>query len=377
MQTTGIGRQQGQKIASLQALRAWAFLGVFFEHAKFFIAWPTLGVSIFFVMSGFLMAARYENVDLAASPKDCFLFSWKKILKLYPLHILTMLCAAVFPLWSIIRDGFSIGPAVDLAENLLLHITLLQTWVPDCTIAVSLNGVSWYLSVTVFLYFVFPWLKRVVERGSLARLCLLCVLLLACETLACVLALRAWGNRSPGYIWFMYNFPIFRVGDFFVGCVLKRAFFESGVKRLGTIQTTILEVLATALTVLVYFWCASSHSNIVLQALNNWTTPFIPMAAVWVLLFAANKGLLTRALTNRVTVAVGNISAFAYLIHNIVVMAAPHLISRMRLPAGGLGTVLVVSAELAVSIALSVCYKRLDEKYISKLVPAGSGRPTR
>lgn len=43
------------KIMSLQALRALAFLGIFLSHTNCFIQWPWLGVSTFFVLSGFLM----------------------------------------------------------------------------------------------------------------------------------------------------------------------------------------------------------------------------------------------------------------------------------------------------------------------------------
>jgi len=105
---------------------------------------------------------------------------------------------------------------------------------------------------------------------------------------------------------------------------------------------------------------------VVLNALNNWTTPYIPIAAVWVLLFAANKGLLTRILFNRITLAIGNISAYAFLIHNIVTTYTSYLLSRMDITLSGWRGAIIIFAELALSIALSFCYKQLDRKYISK-----------
>lgn len=366
MPITSIDLQKGQKIDSLQALRALAFLGIFLEHAKFPYNWPAFGVSIFFVMSGFLMTYRYESVEIGLSPKNCFLFSWNKIKKLYPLHIITMLLAAILITAKIANRGFNAEALIDLCGKLILHSTLLQTLVPKWTISISLNEPAWFFSATSFLYFGFPWIKRVVEQYSLGKLCTICILILLAEVLACIPIASIFGTRSEFYIWFMYCFPVFRAVDFFVGCVLKRVFFESKVKNIGTITATFLELLATAFTISVFFWCAEGHNDIVLKALNNWTTPYIPLAAVWIILFATNKGLLTKALTNKVSIAVGNISAYAFLIHFIITMYTPYIVSRMGITVSGWHFTVLVFIELAVSIALSACYKYFDEKYISK-----------
>ena len=110
----------------------------------------------------------------------------------------------------------------------------------------------------------------------------------------------------------MYCFPVFRVGDFFIGCVLKRVFFELDFSNIRPIRATVYEVLATTITVFVFLWLKQEQSSIVLLALHNWTTIFIPIAAIWVVLFAANKGYLTRILSNKLTIYIGNISAYAF-----------------------------------------------------------------
>ena len=48
------------KIESIQALRALAFLGIFFAHSHFFISWSALGVCVFFVMSGFALCIHLD-----------------------------------------------------------------------------------------------------------------------------------------------------------------------------------------------------------------------------------------------------------------------------------------------------------------------------
>lgn len=358
-----------QKIDSLQALRAWAFLGIFFLHAgfEFSLDWAKLGVSVFFVMSGFLMTYSYENTELMMSPQKCLSFSWGKIKKLYPLHIITMIGSAVLAAAAIICNGCRPGAIIKLGGEIVLNVTLLQTWVPDSKINVSLNGVAWYLSVALFLYFMFPRIKKIIERNSIIRLCIISGLILAAEISACILLIAVVGCGSPVYIWFMYCFPVFRLGDFFIGCVLKRIFCESGVKNTGMKMATIYEVLAAAITVLVFVWLQQKHRNIILLALGNWTTIYIPLAAVWVILFAVGKGWLTKILSNKAAVFVGNISAYAFLIHYVIIQCASPLMGAMKIPAEGWRKIIFVFAELAVSIALSVLYKHIQDRFASRV----------
>ncbi len=49
-----------KKITSLQCLRGIAFLGIFFQHCGIGL-WGTQGVSVFLVLSGFLMVYTYYS----------------------------------------------------------------------------------------------------------------------------------------------------------------------------------------------------------------------------------------------------------------------------------------------------------------------------
>ena len=68
-----------QKIESLQALRALAFLGIFLLHVGCGVEWATLGVACFFVLSGFLLVNSYRGKELELSIFNNFKFSIKKI----------------------------------------------------------------------------------------------------------------------------------------------------------------------------------------------------------------------------------------------------------------------------------------------------------
>ncbi len=137
---------------SLQALRAIALVGVFLAHAQAKHSWAVLSVSIFFVLSGFLLFIRYENKVFTCSLKNNIEFSINKIKKLYPLHIITMVFGVILRLYNVYLEGLSLKSVAAVIRDLFLNITLLQTWYPKSEVNVSLNGVSWFLSVMMFLF---------------------------------------------------------------------------------------------------------------------------------------------------------------------------------------------------------------------------------
>ena len=49
-----------------------------------------------------------------------------------------------------------------LFVKLLLNLFLIQEWFPLAN--ASINGVSWYLSVSLFCYFLFPYLLHALEK---------------------------------------------------------------------------------------------------------------------------------------------------------------------------------------------------------------------
>ena len=87
--------------------------------------------------------------------RDNLTFSWDHIKRLYLLHIVTTLAMAV---GLFIRDR----ELPVLTRNILLDVFLIQEWFPLA--GRSVNDVSWYLCVTVFLYFIFPWILNALDR---------------------------------------------------------------------------------------------------------------------------------------------------------------------------------------------------------------------
>ena len=224
---------QKQKIQTLQSLRGLAFMGIFLSHlglAKLG-AWS---VSVFFILSGFVMYYSYENKTLHSSIKDDVLFAINKIKRLYPLHLLMLIAALVFMVTGFFL--YSNRSAEVIFSDILqicLNIMLLQSFVPREEFYFSLNSVSWYLSVSLFLYFSFPFIMSKVKackspKAALIKIGILYVLLFVLSGMSQVI-----GFSKEFQTWLTYINPLFRVFDFVIGIYLGFIYLNKTTSRGG------------------------------------------------------------------------------------------------------------------------------------------------
>ena len=115
-----------------------------------------IGVTFFFILSGFLLAYGYKKrlMTREISTSD---FYKARAVKLYPLHILCF--AAIFLL------GIRNFVTADLPKA-VLNLFLLQSWVPSPDYYMSYNAVSWFLSDELFFHLMFPFVLPVLLNGS-------------------------------------------------------------------------------------------------------------------------------------------------------------------------------------------------------------------
>ena len=91
--------------------------------------------------------------------------------------------------------------------------------------------------------------------------------------------------------------------------------------------------------------------------------PFhIPLAVMWVLVFAINKGIITRLFVNKILIALGNISPYAFLIHFVISLYVYYIFDYFGIHTNRLEQTMLVAAEFVVTVGLSVLYKRKIDK---------------
>lgn len=308
-----------KKILSLQALRTLAFVGIFISHTQT-VKWNlgAWGVSVFLVLSGFLMATAYYEKKLDADFLSSALFSWKKMLALYPLHIITM----------IVGLFLAKNSARITSVNIITNIFLIQSWMPRRELYFSLNMVAWYLSVCLFVYFIFPAvLKRLQAAKNVGQLLVGAIIVLLLQGTAAYVSyrFRTWEISDNFYKWVTYILPLSRAGDFLVGSILGCIFIKRNREaNTNGFAATILEMAAFGASVFSLRYHATQF-NISWTSFALW---YLPPAVLLVYSFAMNKGVFARLLTNKVTVWLGDISSYGFLFHQVIIRSLRIIIPR-------------------------------------------------
>lgn len=206
------------RLPSLTGLRIFGSVAVVLCHVgngfastpslKIAEAYGYVGVSFFFMLSGFVLA-------WSDTPQTARRFWWLRFARIWPLQFLLM----IFAYTAISSQVKSPGPLGHVAE-----LFLLQAWFPGNSTYAGGNGVTWSLSVEMFFYLVFPLaivlLRRLRGRG-LAVTAAVTLGLMA--VLPVIVALAGVDTYSNLYYWLFFVFPPYRFGEFLLGMVLARA----------------------------------------------------------------------------------------------------------------------------------------------------------
>lgn len=322
-----------KKLDGITALKGVACVCVFLCHAwnGVFSGFGSLGVSLFFIISGFTMIygyygmARITNLSIGKSVK----FAFNKVSHLYPLYMVTMVAMLVFPFFG--DDRFSI---LQIGTSVGLNAFLLQEWFP--LKLRSINTVSWYLCVSVLSYFLFPGILWIMERGynrSKAKYSLIILMVLQItiafigkqlQSVYTYLA-NGWWDQDLTH-WLVYQFPLARILDFIIGCNLGYLFIHRGspAKMIITKRGTFLEIIAGGgmiIAACIYSCMKNAVAHGYLEPPDRWWTYtffFTPFSCLAVWLFAEDKTQGVALLTNKYTIYIARISLYMFLIHSVV-----------------------------------------------------------
>ena len=323
--TEATGTTRKGMIPSLQVLRAFAFLGVFTSHCHL-SSLGSWGASVFFVLSGFLMVYSYYDRSISLDWRSVSAFTLRKTSKLYLLHVLTMVADLLI---SVIFSAKAILPTIKAnATGILLNLFLVQSCFPSGTYYFSMNAVAWFLSDCAFLYAVFPFLLRGIKRLTRRRQTLICMAVIYLIQLAV-----GYGSQfvnvsqsvSNNFVkWVTYICPLYRMGDFLEGGMLAFLFRQprkQGSRRRGKIAPWLAAPveLCAVILLIVTLKIRSKEINILDWPWFKSSCLYLPSSLLLVWVFASNRGVITRALSGKLLLYIGNLSAYTYLIHQVVI----------------------------------------------------------
>lgn len=184
----------------LDYLRVIAVWGVMFYHtnqifpvSSFFVFGST-GIQVTVVLTGLLCGYLHGNDYDSYSLKDSVQVWRKKILKFYPVHFLCFLAAIPLHFFSRNLLHLSLSNLLYEIGVAIPNLLLLQSLCPMKIVYYGFNGVSWYLSMTMVLYFLSPLIihrlskwkmleQRIAASFALAGCVYLAISLLCCTPL--------------------------------------------------------------------------------------------------------------------------------------------------------------------------------------------------
>lgn len=301
-------------IKPLTSLRFFFALCVFLSHLSFlrnnqtyenlfdnYFSEGFLGVSFFFILSGFILALNYREKfkNKTITLKKFYIARFARI---YPLYFFTMLASI-----PIVFTGYKI-----LFSNLLLF----QSYIPHQKYFFAYNAPSWSISDEMFFYLLFPVLIVISYKFKTIFKVLLAV--------AFVLVVILLNNLLPEekkHYW-LYISPFVRVFDFILGILLfDVCLYLKKSKTKFTQSFNRFSEIAAFGVLLIFFLCEDYLSISYRYSIYYW----LPMCMI-IMISAKNffsqskETFLLKVISWKWFVYLGEISFGFYLIHYLVII---------------------------------------------------------
>lgn len=289
-----------------------------------------IGVSFFYILSGFILTYTY-NESILLNTFSFKEFIIKRITKLYPLHILTLILSVPLSL-----NGFRRETAFWFTK-LIINGILIQSWFLNDHLYWSFNAPSWSISNELFYYLVFPIIIIHLSKSKLNQISI--IIYLSGIILISYLLI---GNQISADL--LNINPLIRLSDFIIGILLCKIFLKIKFIRISYFTMSILEISSLLILFLLYNYRLIIPLNF-RYAIYYW----IPIS-LFILLIAYQKGIISSILNNKILVKLGEISFSFYLIHMIVARYVKEFLVNKSIITNEL---IIISLVFTISIILS------------------------
>jgi peptidoglycan/LPS O-acetylase OafA/YrhL len=299
--------KNGNMLNTLTSFRFIAALLVYCFHAGLGYTYQTgfLGVSFFFILSGFILAYNYStrliNKDFSQIKK----FYIARIAKIFPIHVLTFLLA--IPYYFFIPLNHE--PILYVFQA-ITNLFLIHSFIPFGN--VSFNSVSWSLSDELFFYLMFPFIITLISRKFLRLSVRLIIVIILWILLVYSFTIIPVDNNLSK--WFVYFFPGTRIFEFLAGVNLGILFLRTRdlLNKLPFHLFSILECVSILLLIFIVFLSPNFNQNL------RYGLIYVPFWGSIIFIFAFQKGLFSILMSKKLLVYLGEISFSFYMIHNLV-----------------------------------------------------------
>ncbi|MBI5935639.1 MAG: acyltransferase family protein [Chloroflexi bacterium] len=289
-----------KKIDQLTSTRILASLLIVFHHLGAMeipvlaplVSLAVYAISFFFVLSGFVMTIVYFHPDRPFSFRD---FWVARISRIFPVYLFSFALTCIYYADVLSKLKWS---------EYLASAFLLQAWIPEY--ALTMNFPAWTLVVEMFFYLIFPLVIYLFRRAPASRLIWASLIVwIFIQALRQIIIHGSFAVHAN----FVPHFPLFHMDAFLLGMAAGMWYLKVG-RMLQLSQRTISVIMFSCLT----FFLAM-HFLGATQFFGSFHGFFSPLFAVIILMLTFDQSLVTRVLTWKPLVLLGESSYALYIIH--------------------------------------------------------------
>lgn len=255
-------------LTGLRFIAASAVLISHFDHRSI-ISVPTAlvdfldggrtAVSLFFVLSGFILAYNYADMS---GRSDRIKFYASRVARIYPVTLLAlgigaagMLYAVLTPDSGALLEWYALKDAnlFNVCGSFIAQLTVTTGWLPTASLNQPWNSPAWSIACEAFFYALFPLLILGLRQLSRWRIVLV---LIGSFVLQCLIIWAARAFAPAGQKGFLVSqFPLTHLFEFIVGIAAAVFFLRGGAEWLrgGATRSLLLASSLIPLTLLAYF----------------------------------------------------------------------------------------------------------------------------
>jgi len=305
-----------------------------------------LGVSLFFILSGFIITYTYDGKlrDRAAIRS----FAVARFCRLYPVYVLALL--VTLPLaWQELR-----------VRDAALVLAMVQSWtLPQSGLGYAWLMQAWTLSIELFFYLSAPILLVALATLSTARLAAVAG---ACAALMVALGLPSVHPNLASHVGAIVQhipLPLCRLVEFVYGASLCKLYLahRRALEPAGALFPIALNL---ALIIPILASTTSVH----------WAAAAMALVGVLLVQIALAHNLVSRFLATRAMVLLGGASYAFYLI------AAPTREWLRFLPGESLERVVLPFAAIGVSILIYLAWEEPARRWLRPRIAKAQQTPT-
>jgi peptidoglycan/LPS O-acetylase OafA/YrhL len=316
------------RLPALTGLRFFAAAAILVHHLRgyFGISSESMpgwhldqGVSVFFVLSGFILYHVYPRLPTWEA-KGHFLLA--RVARIWPAHLTALIIG-----FALLGRFVAPLPSSDGYMNLLTNVLLVHAWIPKGQYYFSYNSVSWSISTEFGFYLMFPFFVVAFRRSWWWKLALAFGLAVAMILVSNAFSLPGFdpayrGVTSHGLV---YVNPLARLFEFVLGMCSALAWQRLHHQlQFGRTIATAIELAAVALLLanisiglaLAFpLWSAAGAAGHTWLASAGFSA--LP-AALLIFVLATGRGWIGALLSTRPVMLLGEVSFSIYLTHQLL-----------------------------------------------------------